>query len=194
VRALEHGWGPVADVLVRERTLRLVGRSLLLAATVTTTCLVVGISLAWLTVRTRVPGRGVWAVLAALPLAVPSYVAAFAWIAAFPRIQGFGGAVLVLTATSYPYVYLPVAAALARTDPGLEEVARGLGRGPVATFLTVTLRQLRPAAAAGGLLVALYALSDFGAVSILRYDAFTRVIYTSYRASTAAGVRSKLAR
>ena len=183
VRALERGWQPAADVLLRERTLRLVARSLALAAVVTAACLVLGISTAWLVVRTRLPGRRVWRVLAALPLAIPSYVAAFAWIAAFPRLSGFLGAALVLTVCSYPYVYLPVAAALARTDPALEEVARSLGRSQLSTFLTVTLRQVRPAAAAGGLLVALYVLSDFGAVSILRYDAFTRVIYTSYRAS-----------
>jgi len=183
VRALERGWQPAADVLLRERTLRLVARSLALAGVVTAACLVLGVSTAWLVVRTRLPGRRVWRVLAALPLAIPSYVAAFAWIAAFPRLSGFLGAALVLTVCSYPYVYLPVAAALARTDPALEEVARSLGRSQLSTFLTVTLRQVRPAAAAGGLLVALYVLSDFGAVSILRYDAFTRVIYTSYRAS-----------
>ena len=60
---------------------------------------------------------------------------------------------------------------------------RSLGRTPWQTFREVTLRQVRPAAAAGGLLVALYTLSDFGAVSILRYDVFTRVIYTAYRSS-----------
>jgi iron(III) transport system permease protein len=183
VRSLENGVGGFLDVLLRGGTAALVLRSLTLAAVVTGACLVIGVSLAWLVTRARLPGRGVWAVLAAMPLAVPSYVAAFAWIAAAPGLAGFAGAAIVLTLCTYPYVYLPVAAALQRTDPALEEVARGLGRRPLATFLTVTLRQVRPAAAAGGLLVALYVLSDFGAVSIMRYDAFTRVIYTSYRAS-----------
>jgi iron(III) transport system permease protein len=183
VRASERGLGPVADVLVRERTLRLVARSLALAGTVTGVCLVLGVSLAWLAVRTRLPGGRAWAVALALPLAVPSYVAAFAWLSLFPGFGGFGGAVLVLSLCCYPYVYLPVAAALERMDPAHEEVARSLGRGPAGTFGAVTLRQIRPAAAAGGLLVALYVLSDFGAVAILRYDVFTRVIYTSYRSS-----------
>ena len=150
---------------------------------VTFACLIIGIFLAWLTTRTRLPGRRGWAVVAALPLAVPSYVAAYAWVAAFPRIPPFVGSVLVLTLCCYPYVLLPVAGTLHRTDPALEEVARSLGKGQLATFLTVTLRQVRPAAAVGGLLVALYVLSDFGAVAILRYDVFTRVIYTSYRSS-----------
>ena len=183
VRAGEDGLGEVADVLLRERTLRLALRSLALAGSVTVVALVVGVSLAWLTTRSTLPVRRLVAVLAALPLAVPTYVAAFAWVSLLPRFEGFLAAVLVLSACTYPYVLLPVAAALRRADPAAEEVARSLGRGPLATFGSVTLRQVRPAAAAGGLLVALYVLSDFGAVSILRYDAFTRVIYTAYSSS-----------
>jgi iron(III) transport system permease protein len=183
VRASERGLDTVVDVLLRERTVRLVLRSLALAGTVTCACLVLGVTLAWLVTRTRLPGRRVWRVVAALPLAMPSYVAAFAWLSLFPGFGGFTGSALVLSLCCSPYVYLPVAAALERTDPAQEEVSRSLGLGAVATFLQVTLRQVRPAAAAGGLLVALYVLSDFGAVAILRYDVFTRVIYTSYRSS-----------
>jgi iron(III) transport system permease protein len=183
VRASERGLDTVLDVLLRERTARLVLRSLALAGTVTAACVVLGIALAWLLTRTRIPGGRVWVVVAALPLAVPSYVAAFAWLSLFPGFGGFTGSALVLSLCCYPYVFLPVAAALERTDPAQEEVSRALGLGPVRTFAQVTLRQIRPAAAAGGLLVALYVLSDFGAVAILRYDVFTRVIYTSYRSS-----------
>ncbi len=183
IRATDNGFTEIVDVVVRERTGRLVARSLLLAVTVTLLCLVIGVGLAWLTTRAALRGRRAWTVIAALPLAIPTYVAAFAWISIAPGLSGFSGSVLVLTLCSYPYVYLPVAAALSRLDPALEEVSRSLGSGPWRTFLGVTLRQLRPAAAAGALLVALYVLSDFGAVSILRYDAFTRVIYTSYRSS-----------
>lgn len=183
IRAFEGGPATVVEILVRERTVRLALRSLALTAAVSTCCLALGVGLAWLTTRSDLQGRRAWAVLAALPLAVPSYVAAYAWLAAVPQIAGFWGALLVLTASSYPYVYLPVAAALDRVDPAIEEVSRSLGRSALRTFLTVTLRQVRPAAAAGTLLVALYTLSDFGAVSILRYDVFTRVIYTSYSAS-----------
>ncbi|HZI98299.1 MAG TPA: iron ABC transporter permease, partial [Actinomycetales bacterium] len=172
-----------ADVVLRERTLWLALRSLGLTAAVTATTLVVGISLAWLTTRTDLPGRRLFGVLAALPLAVPSFVAAYAWISAVPGLAGFWGTFLVLSACTYPYVYLPVVAALRRADPSLEEVSRSLGRPALATFLGVTVRQVRPATAAGALLVALYVLSDFGAPSLLRYDVFTRVIHDSYRAS-----------
>ncbi|MGW0291192.1 ABC transporter permease [Streptomyces tuirus] len=183
VRALERGPAFAWDVVADERTLHLLGRSLGLTVVIVAACLVLGISLAWLTVRTRLPGGRAWSVLATLPLAVPSYVAAFAWLSAEPDLAGFGGAALALTLVSFPYVYLPVAAALRGTDPAQEEAARSLGHGPLATFLRITLPQLRPAAAGGALLVALYALSDFGAVSLMRYDTFTRAIHTSYRAS-----------
>jgi iron(III) transport system permease protein len=82
-----------------------------------------------------------------------------------------------------PYVVLPVAAVLMRLDPSGLDVARTLGLGPVAAFRRAVVPQVLPAAASGGLLVALYTLSEFGVVSLLRFDTFTRVIYTSYRAS-----------
>ncbi|TDC63018.1 iron ABC transporter permease [Actinomadura sp. GC306] len=183
VRALERGPGFAWSVVTTEGTAQLMGRSLALATAVVLACLILGISLAWLTVRTALPGVRWWAVAATLPLAVPSYVAAFAWLSAVPGLTGFTGSAVSLTLVSYPYVYLPVAAALRGLDPAHEEAARSLGLGPVATFVRVVLPHLRPAAAGGGLLVALYVLSDFGAVSLMRYDTFTRGIYVSYQAS-----------
>ncbi|MEU1282422.1 iron ABC transporter permease [Streptomyces sp. NPDC005805] len=183
VRALERGPAFAWDVITGDRVAALLARSLGLAAVVVFASLVTGISLAWLTARTALPGARLWSVLATLPLAVPSYVAGFAWISAADGLAGFPGAAMVLTLVSYPYVYLPVTMALRRMDPAQEEAARSLGHGPVATFRRVTLPQLRPAAAGGSLLVALYVLSDFGAVSIMRYETFTRAIHTSYKAS-----------
>jgi iron(III) transport system permease protein len=183
VRSLDRGPVELFEILWRDRTLRLTLQSLSLTATVTALSLVVGVSLAWLATRTTLPGRQGWAVVAALPLAVPSSVAASVWIAAFPRLDPFLGSVLVLTLCCYPYVLLPVAAMLHRADPALEEVARSLGRGQWQVFLTVTLRQVKPAAAAGALLVALYTMSDFGVPAILRLDVLTRDIFISYRSS-----------
>ncbi len=193
VRTGSAGWESVWEVLVRPRTLQLSLASLGLAAAVAGTCIGVGVPLAWLLTRTQLPGGRWWLVVAALPLAVPSYVAAYTWLAAFPSISGFVPAWAVLSLVSLPYVVLPAAAVLRQVDPAYDEVARTLGDGPVRSFHRTTAPLLWPAAAAGGLLCALYALSDFGAVSLLRYDTFTRVIFTSYRAAfdrTSAAVLS----
>ena len=183
IRSFEGGLGRVVDVLFRERTALLIGRSLGLTVAVTTACVLLGLFFAFIVVRSDLPGRTVVGVLAALPLAIPSYIAAFAWVSSPVDVSGFLGAFLVLTACCYPYVYIPVVAAMRGVDPATEEVARGLGKNAWQAFWSVTARQVRPAAAGGALLVALYTLSDFGAVSLLRYDVFTRVIHTSYRSS-----------
>ena len=201
IRASEIGVGAAADLVLTRRTLDLLVRSLGLAAAVTATAVAIGVPVGWLTARARLPGRRTFTVLTALPLAVPSYVAALAVIATFgprgavarwlgplgveelPELYGFPGAWLALSLSTFPYVTLTVRGALRRLDPALEEMSRSLGFGPWATFRRVTLPQLGPAIAAGGLLVALYTLADFGAVSLLRYDTFTRVIYVQYRGS-----------
>jgi iron(III) transport system permease protein len=189
-------WG----VLLRGSTGELVARTALLVVAVTAASATLGIAFAWLVVRTDLPGRRVIGVLAALPLVIPSYVAALALLGAFgprgllqqilaepfgiariPEIYGFPGAFAALTISTYPYVYLLVAATLHRHDPALEEASLGLGRSRRQTFVHVTLPSLRPSIAAGSLLAALYTLSDFGAVSLMQYDAFTRAIYLQYR-------------
>ena len=155
----------------------------------------VGTGLAWLTVRTDLPGRRIWRILAPLPLVFPSFVGATALLAGFatgglieellspfgidalPSVRGYRGAWLVLTLFTYPYVYLPVAARLSSLPPSLEESARLLGRSPWSVFRTVVLPQTSPAIWAGALLVFLYAISDFGAVALLGYDTLTEQIY-----------------
>lgn len=183
VRVSEAGPAQVLAGLMRERTWQTTATSLALAAAVVVCCLIIGLPMAWILARTNLPRAGVWLVIASLPLAIPSYVAAYAWLAQFPGMHGFWAATLILTLVSLPYVVLPVAASLRSIDPALEEAARSLGRGPTRAVIEATLPQAWPAAAAGSLLVALYVLSDFGAVALFRVDAFSRVIYATYRAS-----------
>jgi iron(III) transport system permease protein len=190
------------DAVANERTARLALRSSALALAVTATAVALAVPLAWLTARTDLPGGRLWAVAAALPLVVPSYIGAYALLSALgpagllrdllagplgierlPSITGFPGAWLTLALFTYPLVLLPVRAALKGLDPQLEEAALGMGRSPAGVFRTVVLPQLVPAIGAGAILVALYTLHDFGAVSIMRFDSFTRDIYISYRAS-----------
>ncbi len=200
VRATNNGWEGVRDALNRS-TLSAIWNTIRLAAVVTTLSALLALPLAWLTVRSDLPGRRLWSVLTMLPLVVPTYVGSFALVSALgprgevqgwleplgvdrlPDLRGFWGATAALTFFSYPYMLLVVRAALRGLDPALEDAARNLGRGPGRVFFTVVLPQLRPALAAGSLLVALYVLSDFGAVSILQYNTVTRAIFLKYQAS-----------
>ncbi|WP_110514437.1 ABC transporter permease [Herpetosiphon llansteffanensis] len=199
--------------LQRPTTLRVFTGSALLAITVTLGSLLIGLPLAWLTTRTNLPGARIWLGLIMLPMAIPSYIGAWAiiavlgprgllqqWLAPLgverlPEVYGFWGAAGALILFGYPYIVLNVRVALRKLDPALEEAARSLGQRSGQIFWRITLPQLRPALAAGSLLVVLYALSDFGAVSLLRYSSFTRAIYLQYRASfdrTGAAVLSLL--
>jgi len=189
------------ETIWRERTAVLVARSIALTVAVTATAIAIAVPLAWFTVRTDLPGRRLWTVLAALPLVIPSYIGAYAFLSAtgpqgllqdlvqplgigsLPSITGFFGAWLTLTLFTYPLLLLPVRASLRRLDPELEEAALAMGRSQAGVFRTIVMPQLVPAIGAGSLLVALYVLSDFGAVSIMRFDSFTTSIYTLYKAS-----------
>lgn len=183
VRVGSGGIEDVVTVLGRPRIPQLLMNTVLLAAMVTAACVLLGVPSAFLLARTRLPWRGLWAVLAALPLAVPSYLAAYGWLAALPAMHGFWASWLVLTLVSVPYVTLPVAAALRAGTTGLDDVARTLGRGPWRAFWLGTWPQIRPATLVGALLVCLYVLSEFGAVSLFRYPVLTTAIQQAYGAS-----------
>ncbi len=203
--------GEAWELLFRARTAQILGRSALLVITVTSASVAIALPVAWLTVRTDLPFRRMSGVLTSLPLVIPSYVGAFLVVSALgprglvqgllsgpfgierlPVIYGLPGATITLALLSYPYVLLTVRGALANLDPALEESARSLGAGPWRVQLRVVLPQLRPAIASGSLLVGLYTLSDFGAVSILRYETFTWAIYQQYQSALDRSVAAVL--
>jgi iron(III) transport system permease protein len=200
LRAIGAGQETLATFL-SPRVWSALGNTALLAVTVVASTMALAIPLAWLTTSTDLPLRRFWTVLLTMPLVVPSYVVAYLYVSLLsprgllqgvleslfgierlPPIYGFPGAWLVLTLIAYPFTFLTVRAALLRMDPSLVEAARSLGQTPSQAFRRVTLPYLRPALAAGSLLVALYCLRDFGAVSLLQFGTFTRVIYNRYQA------------
>ncbi len=168
-----------------------------LALSVSIGTFLLGVSLAWLVVRYEFPGRSVWEWALVLPLAMPTYVLAYIytyllgtggpveqiwqWVAGpDARIfspQSFAGATLVMTLDTFPFVYLLTRAALLNFNVSYEEVARACGASRIHVWLRVTLPLLRPAIVAGLSLVILYVVSDFGAVSLLRYQTFTYAVY-----------------
>ncbi|MBT8241071.1 MAG: ABC transporter permease subunit, partial [Acidimicrobiia bacterium] len=185
------------------------GRTVLLAVTVSATAAVLGTALAWLLVRSDLPGRNPLRILVVLPLVLPSFVGAAAFLASLaqggilhgaldlvgidpPRLRGFWPSWFVLSLFTYPYVFLPVAARLLALSPTLEEGARMLGRSGLETFRDVTLPQLRSSIGAGGLLVFLYTISEFGAVQLLGYDTLTRVIFASRLSDRATSFTASL--
>ena len=189
---------PISDlisILSRERTIQILINSVVMVSLTTLCTILISVPLAFITTCTDIPYKRFWTAMVCLPLVVPSYIGAFAYVSTFgphgtlqkllvpfgveelPSIYGLVGTVIVLTLYTYPYVYLTTRSALKTIDPQIIDVSRTLGIGRLKTFKKVIWGQIYPAVIAGGLLVALYCLSDFGTPAIMRYDVFTRAIY-----------------
>jgi iron(III) transport system permease protein len=168
-----------------------------LAGAVALLTLVLGVSTAWMVTRFEFPGRRVWEVALVLPLAMPTYVLAYVYnhllgfggpvehlwqMLAGPQArifspQSFWGVTLVMALDTFPFVYLLTRSALLGFNVSFEEVARTCGASQFRTMLRVTLPLLRPSIVAGVALVILYVVSDFGAVSLLRYQTLTYAVF-----------------
>jgi iron(III) transport system permease protein len=199
------------SALVEPGLLALAARSAVLALTVGAIATAVALGLAVLVAAVDLPLRRLASVLIVLPLAIPSYVAAAAYVAGLsPRgpfgpalawlgigpvfPSGFGWSVLVLVTSTVPLAFVPLRAALARADGDLYDAARTLGRGRRAA-LVVALRPVLARATTGGfVVVVLYTLAELGTVALLRYDALPRVIYQQYLSAfdRASAARSAL--
>jgi iron(III) transport system permease protein len=196
--ALDVGLDGAIAISTRPATVQVFLNSAALVVVVTVASVLIGVPFAYLTVRTDLPFRRAVTVAVSLPLVIPSYIGAFAFVSAFgpqgafqrlltplgverlPDIYGFTGAALVITLYTYPYVFITARAALKSLDTTLIDAARTLDHGRWKAFRRVTVPQIRPAVTAGSLLVALYTLSDFGTPAIMQFDAFTRVIYVEF--------------
>ncbi|MGH2864841.1 MAG: ABC transporter permease [Solirubrobacteraceae bacterium] len=183
VQAHSAGTSTILHLVFRSLTATLLWNTIRLTAVVTVLCALIGTAAAWFVERTDLPCRRVWAVLVVVPLAIPDFVVSFGWSSLSTWVEGFRGAVLVMTLAVYPLVYLPVAASLRNADPGQEEVARSLGAGRLQTFWRITLGQARGAILGGCLLVALVLLAEYGAFEILGYQTFTTEIFTEFNVS-----------
>lgn len=191
------------ELIVSPRILSPLWRTVRLAVGVSLASVALGTSMAWLLTRTNVYGRKIWQVMVPIPLVFPSFIGAAAFIRTLNpgglanralkdigitaqfELRGYFGAWLVLTLFTFPYVFLPVAARLRRLPGSIEESARVLGDSPLQAFRKVVIPQITAQILAGGLLVFLYVISDFGAVQLMRYDTLTRAIQTSYLGNAA---------
>ncbi|MBP3934280.1 MAG: iron ABC transporter permease [Pseudomonas sp.] len=179
-KAWQAGWSEALHLLWRPYVFGLMRNTLLLMIGVTLTCALVGLSLAWLLERSNLAGRRLWGVILCLPFAVPAFVSSFTWVSLSASFEGLGGAILVMSLSKYPLIFLPVAATLRNLDPALEESARTLGQNRWGVFFKITLPLLWPSLLAGSLLIALHMLVEFGALSIIGLQTFTTAIYQQF--------------
>lgn len=191
LRAAEADPSEVLQFVFRPRHFWLLWNTLVLSVGVLVVGALIATPLAWLTTRSDLPGKPILTVLAVLPLAIPGYVMAYALLAltgptgvvaqftglVIPRPSGYTGALIALSLYLYPYLFLNLQAALRAADPSIEESARALGCNAWGAFFRVTLPQLRPAMQSASLMVLLHVLSDFGVVSLMRYETFSYALY-----------------
>ena len=182
-RALESDVDSLQLVIFRAKTLEVLLTTVSLVLSVATLATVVGFAIAWSLHSVRLPLANLIRPLSILPIAIPSYVFTYCWLSLDLFPGGYFAAVVVLTLSTAPYVTLAAMAALRRIDSSQVDVARTLGLNQFQILLRVTLPQVRNALSAGALLVSLYVLSDFGAVSLLGVDTFTRAIQNTYQGS-----------
>lgn len=176
-----------ADVLSSPFFLQALGNSLIVAACATALTILLGVPFAFCVARLPIAGKAVLLALAALPLVLPSFVSAYALVLMlgraglvtgalravglpFESIYGLKGIVTVYTLTLYPYVVLPAVAAFKSIDASVEEAAQNLGARRMRTLRTVILPLALPSILAGGLLVFIEALENFGVPFVLAED------------------------
>ena len=197
VRAFQADPELLFDLVFRWKNAVLLFNTLSLTVGVILLSSCIALPMAWLSARARMTGRTVLTVIGVLPLAVPGYVMAYVLLATtgpfgtladtvgvvIPRLDGYDGALIALSLTTYPYLFLNLRTTLMGMEPKLEDAARSLGAGRFETFFRVILPQLRPAFLAGGLLVGLHVLGDFGVVSLMRFETFSYALYLQYTAA-----------
>jgi len=180
------------------------GRTLGLMAGVGGLTLLIGTGTAWLVTMYRFPGSRQFEWLLLLPLAIPTYIIAFCYLELFdysgvaqtalrglfgwhnaqdyrfPDIRSLPGAILVMSAVLYPYVYITARASFLAQSVCVLEVSRTLGRSAAATFWQVALPLARPALAAGAALALMETLNDIGAVEFFGVRTLTVAVYDTW--------------
>ena len=190
---IDTGWETAKALIFRPRVGELLSNTFWLILLAVPGCVVVGVSLAWLTERTALRGWRIWSLLVVAPLAIPAFVQSYAWVSVIPSLHGLSAVVFLSILAYYPFIYMPVAAVLRRLDPNLEDVAASLGVPPWQIFFRVVWPQLRLAVWGGALLVAVHLLAEYGLYVMIRFDTFTTAIYDQFQSSFSGPAASMLA-
>ena len=178
--------------VVNQRNLKLFFNTLVLGLAVVIFSTLIASPMAWLTTNSDLKFKALFTLAGVLPLAVPGYVTAYALLSLtgfqgqqvlgvnLPNLSGFLGAWIALTFSTFPYLFLNLRSAMFGVNPALTDSARSLGYSEWKTAWYVVFPQLRPAFLAGGLLVFLHVLGDFGVVSLMRYETFSYALFSQY--------------
>ena len=186
-------WSHVLTNLLPVQT----GETLLLLVIALVTALLVAVPTAWVVTMFEFPGRRVFGWALVLPLALPTYIAAYTWAALLgptgsisiwcaehiglkPNVLNLGGLGIVLGLVLYPYIYLPARAMFARGMSMQIEAARTLGASGFSLFMRVAVPLARPAIAAGALLLSMEVLNDYGAVKYYGVRTLTTGMFRSW--------------
>jgi len=188
------------QVYTDPETYRLVGTTLIFAAGASGLSVVIALALAWITVRTNAPFRGLLELTAVIPNVIPSLLVAISWVllinptngiinefcksifgfAPF-NIYGIPGLIFVESLVLSPLAYLIIAAALRGMDPSLEESAKTLGSGEIGVALRITFPLIRPAILAAATLNFVRAAESFDTPAVIalpaRIEVFTTKIF-----------------
>ena len=166
--------------------------------------LLIGTGTAWLVTMYRFPGRRYFQWLLLLPMAMPTYIIAYCYLELFdysgmvqtvlrgtfgwrnaqdywfPDIRSLGGAIFVMSAVLYPYVYITARASFIAQSVCVIEASRTLGRNASQTFWQIALPLARPALAAGVALALMETLNDIGAVEFFGVRTLTVAVYDTW--------------
>jgi iron(III) transport system permease protein len=190
IRANDKSGQEILDLITRQKTLDVLALTLLLLLIVVLVNVFLGTAIAAGLHYVKIPYPRILLVSTILPLAIPSYVFTYTWMAIFPALEGVWAAAFILSLSTMPYMILAVSISFQRIDSGLIEVARSLGLSKPAVFARVILPQVRRSISAGALLSGLYVLSDFGAVSLLNVETLTVSIQNLFKSSYDRGAAS----
>ncbi|MEA1831623.1 iron ABC transporter permease [Methylobacterium durans] len=193
-------WPHLLEYVLPQAILQTAG----LLAGVGLTVTLIGTGAAWLVAAYDFPGRRLLEIGLLLPLAVPTYIVAFAYLdllhplgpvqsglrdalglasprdLRLPELRSLPGCILLLGFVLYPYVYLPTRALFLMQAANLLEAARTLGHSPRAVFARVALPMARPAVVLGASLALMEALNDIGAAEFLGVRTLTVQVYATW--------------
>ncbi|SMG30635.1 iron(III) transport system permease protein [Marivirga sericea] len=195
-KTTESVWSHLVDTVLTDYIINSLG----LVIIVSILTLLMGISSAWIVSTCRIPFRRQFEWMLILPLAIPTYIAAYTYAGIFDYtgpiqvflrdigfsdlvyidIMNFWGVAVVMALVLFPYVYVVARSTFMSQSATLLEASRILGSSSWKTFFKIALPISRPAIIGGLSLVMMEVLNDYGAVKYFGVSTFTTGIFRAW--------------